>query len=396
MQFTFLSINLQSGGAERQISNMIKWLSNQNHSVQLITFYPEDNPAYELPNNVEFIPLMRSSSEGSLFFKFFKIFILSYRLKLVIKEKKLISILSFNHRPNYINVISKILFGSLHHPILFEQIYPSRQYNRLTIKGFINWYLTFFLYPKASHIIPNSKDIENDLNSNFGVPAKKITPIYNPVDIETISVSAKIINESHDHFIKRFENKFKFIAIGRLSYQKNYDLMINAFKKSCLSEKSILIIVGIGEDEQKIKLLIDSLGLSNSVFLLGHTYNPFYILNSADCYLLSSRFEGFPNSLLEALSLGIPSIAVDCKSGPREIFNVSLKRDLIEEILITQNGILVQNFNQDAFSNAMKLLFDQPELRETLSQKSKERIQDFSIRKSMYEHLEIIEKVINH
>lgn len=395
MKFTFLSINLQSGGAERQISNMIKWLSNENYSIQLITFYPEEKPAYDLPSNVEMISLMKSSSETNYFIKFFQIFILAYKLKLLVKERDFKSILSFNHRPNYINVLSKLLFGSRHQSILFEQIYPSRQYNRVTINGFINWYLTLFLYKRASYVIPNSKDITNDLVTNFGVSKKRVTSIYNPVDIEAINNSAHIINEKHKVFLQANETKFKFIAIGRLSFQKNYELMINSFKQSGLSDRAILTIVGIGEDEQKIQTLINTLGLNHAVYLLGHTYNPFYILNNSDCYLLASRFEGFPNSLLEALSLGIPAIAVDCKSGPREIFNVDLEDHLDGKYLVTKNGVLVQNLDEGALSDAMNLVFNDAALRESIRIHSKNRIQDFSMEKSLREHLELIEKIVN-
>jgi N-acetylgalactosamine-N,N'-diacetylbacillosaminyl-diphospho-undecaprenol 4-alpha-N-acetylgalactosaminyltransferase len=395
MKFTFLNINLQSGGAERQISNMIKWLSNENYSIQLITFYPEEKPAYDLPSNVEMISLMKSSSETNYFIKFFQIFILAYKLKLLVKGRDFKSILSFNHRPNYINVLSKLLFGSRHQSILFEQIYPSRQYNRVTINGFINWYLTLFLYKRASYVIPNSKDIANDLVTNFGVSKKRVTSIYNPVDIEAINYSAHIINEKHKVFLQANETKFKFIAIGRLSFQKNYELMINSFKQSGLSDRAILTIVGIGEDEQKIQKLINTLGLNNAVYLLGHTYNPFYILNNSDCYLLASRFEGFPNSLLEALSLGIPAIAVDCKSGPREIFNVDLEDHLDGKYLVTKNGVLVQNLDEGALSDAMNLVFNDADLRESIRIHSKNRIQDFSMEKSLREHLELIEKIVN-
>ena len=374
---------------------MIKWLSNENYSIQLITFYPEEKPAYDLPSYVEMISLMKSSSETNYFIKFFQIFILAYRLKLLVKEREFESILSFNHRPNYINVLSKLLFGSRHQSILFEQIYPSRQYNRVTINGFINWYLTLFLYKRASYVIPNSKDIANDLVTNFGVSKKRVTSIYNPVDIEAINNSAHIINEKHKVFLQANETKFKFIAIGRLSYQKNYELMINSFKQSGLSDMAILTIVGIGEDEQKIQTLINTLGLNHAVYLLGHTYNPFYILNNSDCYLLASRFEGFPNSLLEALSLGIPAIAVDCKSGPREIFNVDLEDHLEGKYLVTKNGVLVQNLDEGALSDAMNLVFNDASLRESIRIHSKIRIQDFSMEKSLREHLELIEKIVN-
>ena len=395
MQFTFFNINLQSGGAERQISNMMKWLSKHNHSVQLITFYPENNPAYELPDNVEMISLMQSADKTNLFVKFFKIFILAFRLKSIVNKHGYKSILSFNHRPNYINVLSQLFLGSKHKVVLFEQIFPSRQYSRLSIKGLINWYLTYFLYNKALHIIPNSKDIGIDLIQNFNVSPQKITAIYNPVDIDSIANSASIQNVQHNYFLKQHKEKFKFIAIGRLSFQKNYELMIHSFKQSGLMENAILIIIGIGEDEQKIKSLITALGLYHNVFLLGHTYNPFYILSKADCYLLSSRFEGFPNSLLEAISLGVPSIAVDCKSGPREIYEFPLQKELTEEFVITASGILVQNFNQNAFSSAMQLLYTDTELRHTISENSRKRILNFSIDKSMLEHTDLLEKIVN-
>lgn len=393
MQFTFFNINLQSGGAERQISNMVKWLTLNGHSVQLITFNPELKPAYTIPESVEMISLLKSGNKNSYFTKFFEIFYLAYRLKMTVKNKNFEAILSFNHRPNYINVLAKLIFFSSHKIILFEQIFPSRQYDRRTVKGLINWYLTKFLYKRADHVIPNSIDIGNDLYSNFGVAKKIITPIYNPVDVELIKSSASKVEEKHLKFLEKHNDKFKFIAVGRLSFQKNYDLMINSFKKSALNEKAILIIIGVGEDEYLIQNLINRLGLEDSVFLLGHTFNPFYILSNSDCYLLSSRFEGFPNSMLEAMSLGIPTIAVDCKSGPREIFSVGLDDILSSDFLVSENGILVKNFDESALSKAMQIIFHDLGLREKLSCNAKKRILDFDIDKSMNEHLAQIKKI---
>lgn len=384
---------MQSGGAERQISNMVKWLSLNGHSVQLITFNPELNPAYKIPESVEMISLLKSGNSTSYFTKFFEIFHLAYKLKLAVKNNNFEAILSFNHRPNYINVLAKIIFFSSHKIILFEQIFPSRQYDRRSLKGLINWYLTKYLYKRANHVIPNSMDIGNDLYSNFGVAKKLITPIYNPVDVQLIKSSASQVEEKHLKFLEKHNNKFKFIAVGRLSYQKNYDLMINSFKQSELTEKAILIIIGVGEDERLIQNLIERLELKDSVFLSGHTFNPFYLLSNSDCYLLSSRFEGFPNSMLEAMSLGIPTVAVDCKSGPREIFRVGLDNNLTSDFLVSENGILVKNFDENALSKAMQLIFHDIELREKLSCNAKKRILDFDIDKSMNEHLVHIEKI---
>lgn len=84
-----------------------------------------------------------------------------------------------------------------------------------------------------------------------------------------------------------------------------------------------LLIVGHGDKETQLRRLIKDLGLESNAILMGGQENPYKFMKHSDLYVLSSLTEGFPNAMVEAMSVGLPILAVDCKSGPREILSLS-------------------------------------------------------------------------
>lgn len=107
--------------------------------------------------------------------------------------------------------------------------------------------------------------------------------------------------------------------MGRLTAQKAFDVLIEAFVQVRKSRPARLLILGEGEERQKLEMLITQLGLEQEIELPGFVSNPYPYMAHAAVFVLSSKWEGLPTVLVEAMALRTPVIATDCPSGPREI-----------------------------------------------------------------------------
>ena len=173
------------------------------------------------------------------------------------------------------------------------------------------------VYPKVYCVaVPNKMDV--DVYKNLGANA-----IYVP---HMVYMRQHERNRLDSHII---------LNVGRLTPDKRQDLLIQAWYKNKHKNDWKLWIVGDGEKKNELQLQIESLGLSNSVELLPATKNIDSIYRQASFFAFSSRFEGFGLVLLEAMSYGIPCLAFDCPSGPRDIIDDGI------------NGFLVDNGNID-------------------------------------------------
>jgi glycosyltransferase involved in cell wall biosynthesis len=189
------------------------------------------------------------------------------------------------------------------------------------------------LYGRAAKIICVSKEIEEQVIQKYGFT--NTTTIYNP---------ARYVDSE---WILNLNLPKKYILFfGRLDEKvKNFTLLLDAFSHSEIFVDGFhLIIMGDGKSKDYIKSAIESLGISNYVTLVPFQKNPFIYVKNAWFTILTSRYEGFPMSIIESLSLGTPVISVDCKSGPKEI------------IQNEQNGLLVENHNIEALADAMSRL----------------------------------------
>jgi glycosyltransferase involved in cell wall biosynthesis len=109
------------------------------------------------------------------------------------------------------------------------------------------------------------------------------------------------------------------LAVGRLTKQKDFPLLIRAFAQVCQKRRARLIILGEGPDRPLLEAQVSELGLEDEVALPGFVENPYAYMSRAALYVLSSQWEGLPTVLIEALYCGAPVVATDCPSGPREI-----------------------------------------------------------------------------
>lgn len=166
-------------------------------------------------------------------------------------------------------------------------------------------------YKFADKIITQTEEMENELVS-IGIKKKKIQTLHNPVNIQEIKEKALWYNPYERN------NSIKFVAVGRFAKQKGFDVLIEAFnlvvKEMPDSELYIVGDTDYGNSEvaDELKSLISKYRLNDKVFFPGFQENPYPYVANADVFVLSSRYEGLPNSLIEALTLGKPCAATKC------------------------------------------------------------------------------------
>lgn len=196
-----------------------------------------------------------------------------------------------------------------------------------------------FVYRHADRIVTVSKEIELDMKKRYHIPAKQITTIVNGYDVKQIMDLAR----------KRPENarlpkgKKLVVTVGRLDAQKGQWHLIRAFTKVVEKEPdAVLYIIGTGECERYLRRLIHLWHMEKNIYLAGYQGNPFWYNARADVFVLPSMYEGFPNSLAEAICCGAPCIATDFHSGAREIMapEMDVMGEPVLDVMEVQYGIL--------------------------------------------------------
>ena len=379
-KISFLIYSLGSGGAERIVSYLLKYFS-QKYEIYLVLM--NDTIFYEIPENVKVFFLEKSKPYESGFKKFLKIPYLGLKYRNFLIRKKIDISISFMNRPNYINIFSKLIRSNTR-TIISERITSLKEYSGYSFRNLLSKSLIKILYRFSDYIIPNSKGIANDLINYFSVNLEKVKVIYNFVVNDNI---AKQINKRND--LKK--KNFIFVNIGRLEPQKNHYLLLEAIHK--LKSMDIkLIIIGEGPLKKYLKEQIKILKLEDKVELLGRQKNPYKFLANADCFVFSSKYEGFPNVILEALACGLPVISTDCRSGPREILAPDTDfRYETKDIEFAKYGALVPVEDVEKMAEAMKIIYENKELRDKYKQKAINRAKDFDVKKIIKQWEEIID-----
>lgn len=172
-----------------------------------------------------------------------------------------------------------------------------------------------WLYRRADGLIAVSAGVAKDLRE-LGLAEEKIRVIHNPVDADRLrhlaSVGPPLAGGDGAPYV---------VSLGRLTKAKDYPTLLYAYAKTALRNTHRLAIIGEGEQRASLEGLVRELGLTGRVLLPGAMDNPYRVLADAALHVLSSRWEGYPNVLLEAMALGVPVVSTDCLFGPREILD---------------------------------------------------------------------------
>lgn len=335
MKKIILINSLNTGGAERQISIISKFIADK-------IYLWEDKIDYRVEQDIEFID-KNAKNNISGFKVFFYIFKIALLLSKKLKKQDLI--ISFLEKNNFINIISACI--SKHKCIVCERTQPS-----VSFKGFsgsVNKILINLLYPRSDLIIANSNGVKSDLIYNFNINRNKIKVIYNGFDFDYIN---KKKYENIDSFYESLiENKELIVSVGRLTEAKGHWHLIRAMKDVVdINKNTILFIIGDGNLKEYLQSLIIKLELDKNVYLLGKQENPFKFIARSKLFVFPSLWEGFPNAIVEAMYCNVPIIASNCKSGPCEILN-DVEYKQIFEINYAKFGILIPTSDGKKYTN---------------------------------------------
>ncbi len=172
------------------------------------------------------------------------------------------------------------------------------------------------VYRQADTVVGVSLGVTAYVGETFGVPTEKLRTIYNPV------VSASLLGRSleplaHPWFVPG--EPPVLLASGRLREQKDFSTLLQAFARVRRVRPCRLVILGEGQLRPQLEAEVAALGLGDDVLLPGFVPNPYPYMRAASLFVLSSRWEGLPTVLVEAMACGTPVVATDCPSGPAEI-----------------------------------------------------------------------------
>lgn len=313
-------------------------------------------------------------------------------IKKIKRELNIDYTISLGFKSNFFNVISRV------NDKVIVSVVNMIRLKELKKQDFL---YKHFVLKKADVIVPVSKRIEMDLIENYKAKKRKIKTIYNFCNEKEIDELK--IEPIEDEYSWIFESENVVATVGRLHYQKAQIYLLKAFKKVVKEiPDAKLIILGRGTLYDELNDYIVSEKLEKSIILLGFKQNLYKYLYKSSMFVLSSRYEGLPNSIIEAMYLSLPIVSTDCDSGPREVLepnsNLTDKVDDIKEceygILfpnIIKNNLTEEEYIDYIYKSIVKVLKDK-KLKEKYSKLSKKRVEDFRYDKIIDEWIEIMER----
>ncbi len=358
MKLLILSHSLSSGGAERVVANLANYWAGEGWDIILVTIACRDQDFYALNSNISRIALGLESESSNHFIAVVN------NVHRILKLRRLLK----RHEPDIAmgvmttaNCLLPIAAYGLRVPIVgSEHIHPPK----LPLSRVWEW-LRRKTYPHLDALGVLTDQTAQWLRENTN--AKKVSVIPNPL-IYPIPASSPVIAPTD--VIPNVRRTHVLLAVGRLTYQKGFDILLTVYAD--LAHKFPdwhLVILGEGESREDLEKQVENLKLGKRVTLVGAIGNIGDWYEIADLYVMSSRFEGFGNTLAEALEYGVPSVSVDCDTGPRDIIRHEV------------DGLLVPVENLDALAHALTALIADKNLRRKYGERAVEARERFSIEK---------------
>jgi glycosyltransferase involved in cell wall biosynthesis len=297
--------DLGIGGAERVMLQLAQGFIDVGHPVDLVLARAEGPLLAEEPSGAQIIDLKTRSP--------IKMFLGLLRY---LRKNRPSVLLSPFEVTSVIAILAKKISGAPTRVVIRVSVHISRNKRTAKWKKILEQLVISRLYPLADGIITVSEGVAEDLALYTGIPLERIKVIYNPV------ISEQLIQAAEQPIHHRFfaEGQYPVIlGVGRLAEQKDFSTLIKAFNILHKKIPSRLIILGDGEERPALEALIRSCGLQDMIDLPGVDINPFAFMKKASVFVLSSKWEGLPGVLIQAMACGCPVVSTDCLSGPAEI-----------------------------------------------------------------------------
>lgn len=358
-RIAFFLPSLLGGGAERVTVQLLKGMSARNISLDLVLATAEGPYLDQVPEQVRVVNLASGRVVKAII-----------PLSNYLRHEKPVALLSHLSHANVVAVVARELSHARTQLVLVEHntlsVARGKFLRSKLVPPLMKW-----LYPRADAIVGVSQGVASDLETQLGFAKGKVNVIYNPV-VDDVLVSKAKVPIDHPWFQEGAIPVF--LGVGRLSAQKDFLTLVKAFALLRKQKLIRLLILGEGEYRSELEAAIAQLGISDDVALPGFVENPYAYMSRASAFVLSSRWEGLPTVLIEAMACGCPVIATDCPSGPYEILEAGVY------------GPLVPIGDEIALSKAMSQILESPINRGLLAQ----RAMHFSVNKIVPEYLELL------
>ena len=390
MNIAFLIPELGGGGAERVAQIFGDYYIARGHNVYY--FIADMKIKQDYPVKGQIIQTnIKSSTDGNYsdIERLMKLFLASFKIRKLKMQYKIDVAVSFMEEFSYLNVLSKGKEAVI--AVMCTVLSKREELNGfLYKKGIVR-----FFYSKADKTVALAQYALNDMHSQYGIPLKKLIKIPTP---------------AVDLGIKDKKNTWTFgskavVCVGRLEPVKQHERIIRAFAYACQGEKDArLIILGKGPRLKYLRNLCEKLHIEDYVVFVGFTDNvPFYLQN-ARVFVMASKVEGLPNSMIEAMHYGVPVITTDSMGGCSEIVKKPKGMGDVDSVVLCKYGILTPNMPSEKFrinseispeetalGKAMQKVMTDDKIYEKYRRQSLKRAEMFSMEKVMERWNSIIE-----
>jgi glycosyltransferase involved in cell wall biosynthesis len=358
----FFMPSMEGGGVEKNLILIANYISKYKDNVQLITFDDNFNKFFNKKILIKNV-IKKNQKKYSKYYKYF--FCLSILVKEYFNDKNFV-LFSFQA-----NIYALILSYFLNFKIISRSNSSPSGWN----KNFFKNLIFKFFFKRADCIIVNSKEFQKEFKKKFKINSNLI---YNPLNKKEILKKSNFQIKD-----KIFKTGFlKIINIARFTDQKDHSTLIEAIKIISKKISIELIMIGYGSNKLDLQNKINKYKLKKNIKIINYKTNPFPYLKASELFILSSKYEGLPNVILEAQTLKKYVISTDCPTGPREIL---------------LNGEIGSLFEVGDYNNLAKLIIQFNENKKFFKKKSKRAfamLSRFDFEKNCKKYLFLVNKYI--
>lgn len=353
MRIAFVISSLSPGGSERVISVLSELRHKAGDEVTLITFEPDSTSGfYPVAKGIRHIPLGSGTAASSIFQRIGNLAKRFFRLRSALRTSEPDVVISFI---DVMNIFTILASPGLRIPVVVCERTDPLQHEI----GAFKRYLRRITYPRAAKVVVQTQHVCNTLDSLYSWDLCTIpNPVIRPPDCY-----------SRPH---KPPHRPCIVGMGRMIPSKRFDILLQAFADLRIEfPEWSLVLVGEGPELPKLKQHAESLSIDDHVLFTGKVRNVYEYLRNADIFAFPSEYEGFPNALCEAMSVGLPVVSMDCPSGPAEI------------VRHETDGLLVPNKDTHAFTSTLRRLMADEQERKRMGKNAVEITERFSIERIM-------------